>query len=180
MKLYFKLIIGILLMMGGCSLTTEYFSDSKAAELNEKIKVYEKFVASPIEVNAILDSVYTETTMKIMGAPVKLYETKYFFTVDGTPYQGVYRPTSPPSEMFIKIQYLPEDPSVNAVNAKNELTILQNSKESKGLLYFGLALLAIGFFNAFTNFKAIRQRKRDEEEATERSIQEYNRSKGLV
>lgn len=180
MRNYFRLVIGILVMMGGCSFTKDYFSDTKKQELEQKISNTEKLVGSPVETNALLDSVYTITTVKILGAPVKLYETKYFFTVDNQSYSGIYQPIEPPTIPFIKIKYLVENPSINSPDPEKELIHLQNSKTSKTSLYIGLFLLITGAVTAYVNFKAIRDRKKMEEAESERKIEEFNRSKGIM
>ncbi|MBA4144890.1 MAG: hypothetical protein DI538_10970 [Azospira oryzae] len=165
--------------MGGCSFTTDYFSESKQAQLDSKVEIYEQLVKEPVEVTAVLDSVYKETTLKIMGAPIKTYETKYFFYVNDQSYTGVYNPTEPPSVPVISIKYLASDPSVNSPDPERELNSLKAQKVSKSSLYIGLVLLGLGGGMVYINFTAIRKRKRAEEEETQRSIQEFNRSKGL-
>ena len=167
-------------MMGGCSFTRDYFSDTKAKELEAKIASFEQLVADSQEIEAVLDSVYTITTAKVMGVPVKLYSTKYFFEVCGNLYSGTYIPTSERAEAFIKVRYLPQDPAVSSFNPKAELYNLKESRESNMSLYLGIAFLLFGSSMVYINFKAIRQRKREEEEATLQSIKEFNESKGFT
>lgn len=161
-------------MMGGCSATTDYFSDSKSNELQSKIESIEKLISNPEETIAFYDSTYTETTVKIMGASVKLYTVQYHFSVDGSTYHGHADVTDLPKEPVIKVKYLGADPSVNSVDPEKDLSTLESSKESKASLYFGIVFLAAGFFNMFTAVKGIRQRKRDEEAETLKSIAEFN------
>lgn len=180
MRNYYRLVIGVLLMMGGCSFTSDYFSDSKKQELEQKISDTERLIASPTEGNALLDSVYTITTVKILGAPVKLYETKYFFTVGNESYSGIYKPKEPPTIPFIKIKYLAEDPAINSPDPEDELRSLKNSQTSKTALYIGLFLLGGGALTVYFNVREIRERKRQAEAETERKIAEFNRSKGIM
>jgi hypothetical protein len=180
MRQYFRLAIGILLMMGGCNFTRDYFSDEKKQELEEKILNYEQLVANPTETVALLDSQYQVTTMKIMGAPVKVYTVKYFFEVGEERYQGEHSPQEPPTIPFIKIKYLANNPFINSPDPEKELASLKNSENSKTSLYIGLFLLAGGAGMAYSNFAAIRKRKREEEAENERKLEEFNRSKGIV
>ncbi len=152
---------------------------TKKKEIEQKISNIQKLISSPVEVNAFLDSVYTITTVKILGAPVKLYETKYFFTVDNQLYSGIYQPTEPPTIPLINIKYLAENPSINSPDPERELAHLKSSKTSKTSLYIGLFLLISGAITAYVNFKAIRDRKKMEEAESERKIEEFNRSKGV-
>jgi len=179
MRNYFRLAIGVLLMMGGCSFTTDYFSESKQAELDLKVDHYEQLVKSSVEATAVLDSVYKETTMKLMGVPITTYETKYFFNVDDKMYTGIYNPTSPPTIPMITIKYLAADPSINSNDPQHELDLLKDRKVSKSSLYIGLVFLALGGGMVYLNFAAIRQQRRMEEIETQRSIDEFNKSKGI-
>lgn len=179
MKNYYRLVIGILLMMGGCNFTNDYFSDEKRAELQQKIQNIEQLIAVPSEAMAILDSVYTVTTVKILGAPVKLYETKYFFTVNDQRYSGIYQPTEPPSIALLNIKYLAGDPSVNSPDPGATLLSLKTSETSKTSLYIGLFLLCVGAITIYTNYRQIRGRKKAQEAATQREIEEFNKSKGV-
>jgi hypothetical protein len=180
MRNYYRLVIGILLMMGGCSFTRDYFSDTKKLELEQKIMDVERLIASPTETTAILDSVYSITTIKIMGAPVKFYETKYFFNANNQSFTGIYKPTEPPTIPLIKIKYLAEDPAINSPDPQDELNSLKTSKTSNASLYIGLFLLGAGGLTVYSNVRQIRQRKREEEAETERKIEEFNRSKGIM
>ncbi|MBC5774813.1 hypothetical protein H8S95_12120 [Pontibacter sp. KCTC 32443] len=180
MRNYYKLFIAALLLMGGYSFTTDYFSDEKKQHLEEDIAAYEKLVASPTEAVALLDSVYTERTIKIMGAPIKTYETTYFFEANGQKYTGLYNPTEPPTIPVIPIQYLAEDPSINSADAKKQLASLHEESTSNLSLYLGLGLFLFGGISAYSNISAIRKRRRDKEMALQQELEEFNRSRGVV
>lgn len=180
MRNYFRIIFGVFFLMGGCSLTQEHFSDAKKQELEQKIKAFEKLEASPTEATAMLDSVYTVNTLTVMSVPIKTYSTNYFFNVNNRLYTGVYNPQEPPAVTVLKIKYLAEDPSINSPDLAKEVHYLRSSKTSNLPLYAGLFFLCSGTLLIYSNVQQIRQRKKEEEAETERSIQEFNRSKGIM
>ncbi|MEJ8756979.1 hypothetical protein WG947_08235 [Pontibacter sp. H259] len=180
MRNYYRLFIAALLFMGGCSFTTDYFSDTKRQQLADNIAAFERLVATPSETVALLDSVYTERTIKIMGAPIKTYETTYYFNANGQQYTGIYNPTEPPTLPVITIKYLAEDPSINSVDPQKELASLKDESTSNLSLYIGLGLMLFGGFSGYSHLSAIRKRKRAKELALQQELEEFNRSKGVL
>jgi hypothetical protein len=183
MRSYFKVLIGAFLIIAGCINLRNHFSDKKSQELHQKIQNIESLIKSPSEAIAVLDSTYEVTTIKIMDIPTKFYKIKYFFEVNGRQYSGVtekFQPEKITVLPLIKIKYLAEDPYINSNDPVAELRKLKDEKSSNMDLYFGLGLLLIGIFMVYTNVKTIRIKKREEDEAIEESIREYNKSKGLL
>ena len=179
MKNYFRLFWGISFVLSGFGFTKNYFSDSTRRLLQEKINSYEKLEKTGTKILASLDSQYTETTVKIMKVPVKMYSAKYFFSVNGNTYEGEYSSSKPPTVQAVEVYYLQEDPSINDQDPAKELQHLRASKESKTSLYFGLFLLVIGAALTFNSINEIRKVKKERNDARQREIDEFNRERGI-
>ena len=133
-------LLPAILIVIGVQFTRDYFSDTN----KEKKATLQQLLTNGKDAEAVLDSEYTEKTVTIARIPVKTYEVKYSFTVDGKNYTGLQVSKTEPAEATVKVKYLPNDPSVNAAGAEQELTDLNEQQDSGRGLYVGLAIIAAG------------------------------------
>ncbi len=105
-------------------------------------------------VMALLDSVYTETSV----GSISIYSIDYAYTVDGVDYEGNMSIEDPDAIVspFVEVTYLPADPSVSSADVPKALMKAQESSESKGDLWLGLAAIAFGAFMLWRGISAFR------------------------
>jgi len=155
MKRIIGLLLPLVLIVIGVQFTRDYFGDTRA-ESKEK---YEKLISEGETTTAKLASQYKETTIKIAGLPIKLYEVEYTFSANDQTYSGTKSLSGPPSEPLMQVTFLSSDPSVNAINPSEELTKMEEHENSSSTLYIGLGLLVIGLLIGFYRIKSFRKPK---------------------
>ena len=162
-----KKVIGLLLPLAliviGIQFTRDYFGDN-GAELKQK---YEQLIAEGATTRADLADQYKETTIKIAGLPIKLYEVEYTFDVLGDEFSGTKSLKSPPIQAQMEVTYLPSDPDVNAINPQQELANVKDYENSSSTLYIGLALLLVGLLIGYNRVRAFQQPKTELTATTE-------------
>lgn len=167
MKKFFRLISSCVFLALGYSFLSDYFDKGMSQQAEEKIQSLEKLVESSKTTTAMLDSIYSERIIRVAGVNTTFYETKYFFSVGGSQYEGLYKPESRPNETQITVSYLEENPAVNSVNASKELEVLKEDERSNFKLFVGLGLLVTGGLGLWSYISRIlknRKERRDEEE----------------
>ena len=123
----------------------------------EAIAKYEKMFSDSSFTIGVLDSEYKEVTVRVMRVPIKTYEFKYKFNVEGNSYKGEHTFSKLPENEIVKIYYLKSDPSFNCVNPEERLEKEKEKESSNSDLYWGIAwgifcLLAIvGFIMGLRN-----------------------------
>ncbi len=150
MKRIIGLLLPLVLIVIGIQFTRDYFGDT-GAESKEK---YEKLISEGETTTAKLASKYKETTIKIAGLPIKLYEVEYTFSANNQTYSGTKSLSGPPSEPLMQVTFLSTDPSVNAINPNEELAKMEEYEKSSSTLYIGLGLLVVGLLIGFYRIKS--------------------------
>jgi hypothetical protein len=124
---------------------------------------YEKMLADDSKVTATLHDEYKEITVKIMKVPVKTYDFKYDYMVDGRPYTGRHIFSQLPTTRNLQVYYLKDDPSVSIVNPAGSLSSEKEKNSSKSPLYWGIGwailglLILVGFMMELREKKAAAQ-----------------------
>ncbi len=166
MKKIIGLLLPLILIVIGIQFTRDYFGDN-GAETKAK---YEKLISEGQTATANLASQYKETTIKIAGLPIKLYEVEYSFSANGQEYSGTKSLKGPPSELQMEVTYLSSDPSVNAINPNEELNSIGEYESSSSTLYIGLGLLLVGLIIAYFRIKSFRKPKIDLSNRKEKKV----------
>jgi len=111
---------------------------------NKAIGNYEKMLFDNTTATAKLSSTYKETTVKIAGLPIKTYDFRYSFNVNGVDYSGGNTFKELPKNPYVKVYYLKEDPYFNCVDPKELLATEKAKNTSKTDLYWGIAWGVLG------------------------------------
>lgn len=124
-------------------------SDYVKGSNKNDIAHYEKMIRDSSVAMGVLASVYDETTIKIAGAPIKSYDFKFTYTVDGVKHTGNKTYTQLPETPLITLYYLKDDPSVYSLDPRAAL-ITEKEKETslKPLcwgIFFGIISLAAAY-----------------------------------
>lgn len=166
-----KKVIGLLLPLAmiiiGIQFIRDHFGDT-GEELKQK---YEQLSNEGATTTAQLADQYKETTIKIAGIPIKLYEVEYTFSVLGDEFSGKKSLSGPPTQAQMEVTYLPSDPDINAIQPQEELSQMLERSKSNTSLYIGLALLLVGLFIGIGRVKAFQQPKKPETIPSNRSKQ---------
>ena len=153
MKKIIGLLLPLVLIVIGIQFTRDYFGDTRA----ESKERYENLISEGEKTTAKLASQYKETTIKIAGLPVKLYEVEYTFSANGKKYSGSKSLQGPPSEPLMQVTFLPSDPNINAINPSEELSKVEEHENSSSTLYIGLGLLVVGLLIGYYRVKSFRK-----------------------
>ena len=108
------------------------------------IAKYETMLADNSKTTAILQERYKEVTVKIMKVPVKTYEFKYDYVVDGHNYTGDHTFSTLPTTQDLEVYYLKSDPSFSIVNPKSQLDTEKEKNSSKSPLWWGIGWGVLG------------------------------------
>lgn len=144
-----KLIVPIIL----CVIGILTLKDSFSAEHAQKVKAMEQLVKEGQQAMAIVDSSYTEKTIRRKRSSYKVYEFGYTFDVDGKSYRGTKTQDTPPDAPIIKVTYLPSDPNVNSTDAEGDL---KSAKDSFPM-YAGIGALVVGLVLGFFRYRSFKQ-----------------------
>ncbi len=157
-----KKVIGLLLPLAmiiiGIQFIRDHFGDT-SKELKQK---YERLSNEGATTTAQLADQYKETTIKIAGIPIKLYEVEYTFFVLGDEFSGKKSLNDPPTQAQMEVTYLPSDPDINAIQPQEELSKMLEQSNSNTSLYIGLALLLVSLIIGIGRVKAFKQPKKPE------------------
>jgi hypothetical protein len=105
---------------------------------------YEKMLADNSKTTATLHDEYKEVTVKIMKVPVKTYDFKYDYTVDGRSYTGRHIFSELPKTTDLEVYYLNTDHSYSVVDPKEKLDKEKEKNSSKGPLWWGIGWGVLG------------------------------------
>lgn len=142
-----NIAIGLAIVLFGSVGISDYFDGNK-----KKIERYQALLDNGTTITGILDSVYTETSIK----GIKLYSSKYFFNVDGVDYEGTFSFDSPDDLGFvIPVQYMPNNPNIHDVLVDKKLAKAIKSKDSNFSLILGLSAILLG--SALIYFRGLRR-----------------------
>ena len=181
MKKFYRLIYSCIFLALGYSFLSDYFSADLDKQQQQRIQALEQLVQSPQTITARLDSVISERIIRVSGVDTYFYETKYFYSVDGKQYEGVYKPKSRPTQKQLAIQYLPTNPEISSANASEELALLEEEKESSFKLWAGLALALAGGLGVWSFIsKFLQKRKQEQEDEEHRMAEERERVQNLL
>ncbi|MCS6823381.1 MAG: hypothetical protein NZ529_03735 [Cytophagaceae bacterium] len=129
------------------------FACSKCAQdyiygANEKlIAQYEKMIKDNSKTTAVLDSVYTEYSLK--GSKTAFsYNFNYYFTVDGVKYKGNHSFNKLPTLPVVEVYYSKEDPNINCLEPTKMIETEKN-KSSVSNLYWAIGFGVVGIFATF-------------------------------
>lgn len=141
--------LGIIALLFFCCQTCS--SDYIKGGDNKAIADYQKMIKDNSSTTAFYDPIYKETTIKIAKIPVKSYEFKYHFTVEGTVYDGEITHTKLPTSSEFKVFYLKGNPAINTLDPQGALASETEKNSSKSDLYWAIGwgilatLMLIGF-----------------------------------
>jgi len=150
-------IVGIVLLILAISCCKQCTSEYIKGGDNKAISNYEKMLFDNSTVNAELYPEYKETTIKIAGIPMKTYEFRYHFEIDGSQYEGKHTfNTDLPKSNQLKVYYLKTDPNFNMQDPKSALETEKEKNSSNSSLYWAIgwgifALMAL--FGVIDEFK---------------------------
>jgi hypothetical protein len=148
MKNKISAVIAILVLFflsKGC--ISDYMKGGDKAAITQ----YEKMLADDSKTTALLHNEYREVTVKIMKMPVKTFEFKYDYKVDGMSFTGEHSFSELPTTKDLEVFYLKEAPSISCVDPQSKLSREKEKNSSKEPLYWGIgwgilcALAIIGF-----------------------------------
>ena len=141
--------------------TSEYIEGGD----NKAISNYEKMLFDNSAIEAELYPEYKQTTIKIAGLPIKSYDFRYHFDLDGIKYEGKHTFSAElPKSSKLKVYYLKDDPNFNTQNPKSELETEKEKNSSNSSLYWGIGW---GVFGLMTLFSLISEFKKKEESEVE-------------
>jgi hypothetical protein len=126
----------------------------------DAIVKYETMLKDNSKTTASLQDQYKEVTIKIMKVPVKTYDFKYDYVVDGRNYTGRHIFSTLPTTQDLEIYYLKDNPSFSEVDPKGKLASEKEKNSAKGPLYWGIGwgilgiLVLIGFISELREKKA--------------------------
>jgi hypothetical protein len=156
MKNKISAIIGILICFG---LSRGCISDHiKGADKNA-IANYEKMISDNSVTTATLFPEYKEVTMKILGAPVKTYEFKYHYNVNGVRREGKHTFHHLPTSDEVRVHYLKSDPEISVVDPHDKLNTEKNKSTSNEKLYWGIGWGILGLATLYGFIKELREKK---------------------
>ena len=142
-----NIIIGIGLIMFSSLFFSKYFGGNE----KELIEL-ESLLSEGQTTMAVLDSVYTELTIK----GIKVYSSKYFFRVNEKEYTGNFNFDSPSDlEPIIQVYYRQDDPNINKANVEGQLKKVNARVNSKMDLYMGVGFSLLGLLLIY--FRGIRR-----------------------
>lgn len=117
---------------------------------------YETMLADNSKTTAILREVYKEVTVKIMKVPVKTYEFKYDYTVDGRSFTGEHTFSELPKTTDLEVYYLKTNPSFSVVDPKGKLESEKEKNSSKSPLWWGIGWGAVCIFTLLNLINELR------------------------
>lgn len=120
---------------------------------NKAISNFEKMIFDNSVVDAQLYPDYKEVTIKVLKIPIKTFEFRYHFLLNGTNYEGqhTFQSKLPESEK-LKVYYLKSDPNFNAVDPAELLKSEKEKNSSKKDLYWGIGWGVLGLLSLITLF----------------------------
>lgn len=108
------------------------------------IAKFETMLKDNSKTTAILQDQYKEVTIKIMKVPVKTYEFKYDYVVDGHNYTRNHTFSTLPTTQDLEVYYLKSDPSFSIVDPKSNLDSEKEKNSAKKPLYWGIGWGILG------------------------------------
>jgi hypothetical protein len=133
------------------------FDDYRKGGDKTAIANYETMLADNSKTTATLRDVFKEVTVKIMKVPVKTYEFKYDYTVDGRSFSGEYTFSEMPKTTDLEVYYLKMDPSVSIVDPKSKLDSEKEKNSSKSPLWWGIGWGVLGLLVLLNFIKELRE-----------------------
>ncbi len=142
-----NIVIGIGAIMFGSVGLQQYFGGAEA-----ELAQLENLLNNGRQTIAVVDSVYKET--KIKG--IKMYSSKYFYSVDDKKYEGNFSFGSPAElESFITIHYQPDNPGESEAYLQKQIEKVKARSNSNFNLIIGIGAVLLGLF--FIYFRGIRR-----------------------
>ncbi|HUP13982.1 MAG TPA: hypothetical protein VM187_17300 [Niastella sp.] len=156
MKNKISAVIGILVcffLSKGC------ISDYMKGGDKTAISRYEAMLADNSKTTATLHDEYKEVTVKIMKVPVKTYEFKYDYIVDGHTFTGDHTFSTLPTSENLEVYYLKSNPSFSIVDPKSKLESEKEKNSAKGPLYWGIGWGILGLLVLLNFISELREKK---------------------
>lgn len=144
-----QLVFGLLVAYCG------YFLINRGDESisQERFDKSERLCKHAVETQGIIDSIYTETTMKVGPVKTKMYNYKVTFTANGKEYKtSLMVPAVIESDPIRKVWYDREDPTSNSAHDACEA---YESDKKKNVTSFGLAYSAGGILIGLIGIRLI-------------------------
>lgn len=111
---------------------------------NKAISNYKKMIFDNSSTIAEYYPEYKETSIKVMGVPMKSYDFRYFFTVNHVKYEGERVLHNLPKENLFHVFYLKNDPNFNTATPKEDLKHEQEKNSSNSNLYWSIGWGVLG------------------------------------
>ena len=125
----------------------------------DAIVKYETMLKDDSKTTAILQDQYKEVTIKIMKVPVKTYEFKYDYVVEGRNYTGGHTFSTLPTTENLEVFYLKDNPSFSVVDPKGKLASEKEKNSAKGPLYWGIGWGILGLMVLLGFISELREKK---------------------
>jgi hypothetical protein len=123
------------------------------------IAKYEAMLKDNSKTTAILQERYKEVTIKVMKVPMKTYQFKYDYIVDGHNYTGNHTFTTLPTSQDLEVYYLKTDPSFSIVDPNDKLNSEKEKNVSKGPLWWGIGWGVLGLMVLLNFISEVRGKK---------------------
>lgn len=142
-----NIVVGIIIVFVGGALLKDHFVGA-----GQKIEKLEVLLSDGVETVGLVDSVYKEVKIK----SVRIYTGRYTINVDDKKYTNDFYFDSPSTlEPFVKVLYMPNDPSISEANVEKELAKLKEREDSSINMWGGIIAIIIGLFYLY--FRGVRR-----------------------
>jgi hypothetical protein len=130
---------------------------------NKLISNYEKMIFDQSTIYAELYPEYKEHTITVMRVPMKSYEFRYHFELNGEKYEGSHTyQSSIPKTTLLKVYYLKDDPNFNCVNPEDLLKVEKEKNASNSNLYWGIGWGVLALVSLFGLLSKEKTKQADE------------------
>ncbi|MTH16289.1 hypothetical protein [Flavobacterium sp. LC2016-01] len=158
MKLSEK-IWGVVLVIIAFSCCKQCSSEYIKGGDNKAISNYEKMIFDNSTAVAELYPEYKETTVKIAHVPIKTYEFRYHFDVNGNKYEGQHTfSTDLPKSNQLKVYYLKDDPNFNTQDPQTKLDAEKEKNSSNSSLYWAIGWGILGLMMLYGLISELRKK----------------------
>lgn len=142
----------ILFTYSGCQLTDKGLSSPS----DETVKKYDQLCKHSIKTSGLLDSTYSETTIKLLrgSGGTKLNNFSYTYFADNQPHNGKMSMTSMPSQATLDIWYDPANPDSHVTaDPCTQYEIAKAKQYPAWYWYIGLPMFLFGISLLFSLMK---------------------------
>ena len=162
MSKFIDKILGIIIVIICITLCKTCTSDYLKGGDNKAISNYEKMIFENSKITAQLYPNYKEITIKVMKIPMKTYQFRYHFDINGIKYEGQHSfLTELPKSNSLDVFYLKDDPNFNCVDPNEQLSNEKEKNSSNKNLYWGIGWGVFGLFTLIGMFIKDNEKKEE-------------------